>query len=123
MIAEPIAVHRALCRIGLRPDDRRVVRLATDSSATMWALRAGYSKSFRMNVIVHRIRSAFPTVDLQAIHVAGLRNAADAGSRGNEGELTLEELATFREVLGVRPHLYRMRRMSECPRNSVTHQC
>ena len=108
VIAEPVAVHRALCRI-IRPNRRCVVRLATDSSAAMWAIRAGYSKSFRMNMIVHRIRGAFPLVDLRPQHVAGLRNSADKGSRGATSELTVKESNEFYEELGIRPHLYASR--------------
>jgi len=48
-----------------------------------------------MNAIVHRVQAAFPKLDLRTMHVAGLRNASDKGSRGREDEMTEEDWRAF----------------------------
>jgi hypothetical protein len=81
-IAEPEGIWRAACRF-TRPTDRRIMIL-TDHSSVIAPSQRGYAKSWYYNLLLLRLRSAFPATTFTIKHVAGTENPSDEASRGGD---------------------------------------
>ena len=103
VFAEPRGVVNSLCHmLKLEPGVACRVRLGTDSTVARAAFARGFnSHSKHINGCVHRLKTTFPDVSIEFLHIPGVDNPADQLSRGGPACADVREAAEgLRRVLG-----------------------